>query len=61
MDNPPSPAPICHLHAAAPQIFPAVNPPRQRDPSFEEVIRRSAQELGLEPSEEFVHQVVALR
>lgn len=42
-------------------IFPSVDPPRQRDPNFEEVIRTSAIELGLEPDEDFVRQVVSLR
>lgn len=42
-------------------IFPATDPPRQRDPAFEDVIKSTAIEMGLEPDEEFVHQVVALR
>lgn len=37
------------------------NPPRQRDPGFEAVVKQTARELGLEPDEEFVHNVVALR
>ncbi|KAI3429649.1 hypothetical protein D9Q98_005734 [Chlorella vulgaris] len=41
-------------------IFPATDPPRQRDPAFEDVIKSTAIEMGLEPDEEFVHQVVAL-
>jgi dynein heavy chain len=42
-------------------IFPATDPPRQRDPAFEDVVAASARELGLEPDEEFVRNVVALR
>ncbi|EFN60095.1 hypothetical protein CHLNCDRAFT_133411 [Chlorella variabilis] len=41
-------------------IFPQTNPPRQRDPGFEAVVKQTARELGLEPDEEFVHNVVAL-
>ena len=39
-------------------IFPGVDPPRQRDLSFEDTVRHTAVELGLEPEEEFVRQVV---
>lgn len=39
-------------------IFPGVDPPRQRDLAFEEVIKQTSIELGLEPEEEFVRQVV---
>ena len=42
-------------------IFPAVDPPRQRDLAFEAAIRQAAVELGLEPDEDFVRQVVDLR
>ncbi|GAB4813657.1 hypothetical protein N2152v2_000703 [Parachlorella kessleri] len=41
-------------------IFPGVDPPRQRDLSFENTVRQTAIELGLEPEEEFVRQVVQL-
>ena len=42
-------------------IFPGVDPPRQRDMPFEDVIRATAAEMGLEPEEDFVRQVVQVR
>jgi dynein heavy chain len=42
-------------------IFPGVDPPRQRDLSFEDIIRATALEMGLEPEEDFVRHVVQAR
>lgn len=39
-------------------IFPGVDPPPQRDLSFEAVVRETAIGMGLEPEEDFVRQVV---
>jgi hypothetical protein len=41
-------------------LFPGVDPPRKRDPGFEDAIRAAASELRLAPEPDFVDRVVQL-
>ena len=41
-------------------LFPGVEPPRKRDMEFEDVIRATAQEMGLTAEDDFILRVVQL-
>jgi dynein heavy chain len=41
-------------------LFPALNVPRKRDPDFEALVKTSAQDLNLQPEDNFVLKVVQL-